>query len=344
MRTKITVQDIADALNLSRTTVSKVLNHSPAVSEATRAMVLNKARELGYHTWNQTAASPAESVPDTDISHFALVMHAIPGGNHIGTIVIPSIDQRLRQMGYSLVTCTISDREYQEMRLPPILSHSQTKAIVCLEMFHPEYSRLLCTLGKPVLFIDACTDFFRLGLNADLLLMENRHSTQNMLTSVIKKHNVTTMGFFGDENHCVSFRERYEAFLLTAAQQQTKIRDYCIIDDDALYGDVNWVQSKLEAMEELPQLFFCANDFLAHALIQALETMGKQVPRDVLVCGFDGVGSISWPLNQLTTVVTPTSQLGTCAANILLMKLTLQDTVPNTTYLKTAVLFRESAP
>ena len=45
MATKVTIQDIADSLGLSRTTVSKVLNHSPAVSDATRTMVLEKARE-----------------------------------------------------------------------------------------------------------------------------------------------------------------------------------------------------------------------------------------------------------------------------------------------------------
>ena len=43
MPTKVTIQDIADSLGLSRTTVSKVLNHSPAVSDVTRALVLDKA-------------------------------------------------------------------------------------------------------------------------------------------------------------------------------------------------------------------------------------------------------------------------------------------------------------
>lgn len=344
MNTKVTVQDIADALKLSRTTVSKVLNHSPAVSDATRAIVLDKARELGYHTWNQPKAALPEKAPASDVNHFALVMHAIPGGNHMGTVVIPSMDQKLRQAGFSMITCAVSDEEYQSMQLPPILSYSQTKAIVCLEMFHPEYSKLLCSLGKPVLFIDACADFFRQGIEGDLLLMENRYSVNEMLTTVIQNHQIKTMGFVGDADHCISFRERYEAFLLTAAQQHIRTEDYCVIDDDAMYGNIQWLKSRLEQMASLPELFFCANDFLATALVQALEEMGKRVPRDVLVCGFDGMPTISWPLNQLTTVVTPMDQLGTYAANILLRKLSHTEPFGSTTYLKTSLLFRETAP
>jgi len=45
-KAKILVQDIADALNLSRTTVSKVLNNSGSVSPQTRERVLHKAAEL----------------------------------------------------------------------------------------------------------------------------------------------------------------------------------------------------------------------------------------------------------------------------------------------------------
>ncbi len=342
MNTKVTVQDIADALNLSRTTVSKVLNHSPAVSDATRATVLSKARELGYHTWNQPKAVPAESAPTSDVSHFALVMHAIPGGIHMGTVVIPSMDQKLRQAGFSLITCTVSDDDFQTMQLPPILSHSQTKAIVCLEMFHPEYSRLLCTLGKPVLFIDACTDFYRMGLDADLLLMENRYSVNEMLTAVIRKNEVRTMGFLGDIDHCISFRERYEAFLLTAVQQQVETAPYCITGEDSCCANPDWVQMCLEQMPRLPQLFFCANDYLAEVLIHGLEAMGKRVPEDVMVCGFDGLPSISKPQCQLTTVATPSDQLGAGAASILLRKLSHKDDSSSATYLKTRVLYRKT--
>ena len=48
MEKKITIQDIADALGLSRNTVSKALNNTGVLAEDTRQKILEKAAEMGY--------------------------------------------------------------------------------------------------------------------------------------------------------------------------------------------------------------------------------------------------------------------------------------------------------
>lgn len=341
MPTKVTIQDIADALGLSRTTVSKVLNHSPAVSDATRAMVLEKARELNYRVLPQSA--PAAVTAEPEPNYFALVMHAIPGGIHMGTAVIPGLDQQLRQAGYSLITCAISLEEYRDLTLPPILRSASIKAIVCMELFHPEYSRLLASLGKPIAFIDACVGFPELELNANLLLMENRNSCRQMLTTLIRNHNITSMGFIGDANHCFSFRERYETFLMVGKELGVDT-SYQLLDADLYYSEAGWLSTRLPEMGELPQLIFCANDFLASQTMFVLESMGKRVPQDVMVCGFDGIYSMPPTLSKLTTISTPATQLGALAATTLLHKLKYQFDINSSTYLQTKIIYRESAP
>lgn len=341
MPTKVTVQDIADALGLSRTTVSKVLNHSPAVTEATRTLVLNKAREMNYRMLPQTPAAPPAAAPE--LSCFALVMHAIPGGIHMGTAVISSLDQKLRQAGYSLITCAVTDAEYEQMTLPPILSTAQIKAIVCMELFDPEYSRLLSSLGKPILFIDACIGFREMELDANLLLMDSRNSARRMLTTLIRSHNIKTMGFVGDEAHCLSFRERYEAFLLSCAEHGVDT-SCSVLDPDPYYSDMAWLSQRLSAMERLPRLFFCANDFLAIRVMHVLEAMGKRIPEDVMVCGFDGISTIDPTLSRLTTIATPADQIGSHAATVLLHKLSFESEVNVSSYLNTRIVFRDSAP
>ena len=341
MPTKVTIQDIADSLGLSRTTVSKVLNHSPAVSDATRALVLDKARELNYRALPQSAPAPVSAEPE--INYFALVMHAIPGDIHMGTAVIPGLDQQLRQAGYSLITCAISAEEYRDLTLPPILRSASIKAIVCMELFHPDYSRLLASLGKPIVFIDACVGFLDLGLNANLLLMDSRNSCRQMLTSLIKNHNLTSIGFVGDANHCISFRERYEAFLMVGKEcgVDTSFR---LLDNDLYYSEAEWLSRRLPEMGPLPQLIFCANDFLASQTMYVLESMGKRIPEDVMVCGFDGIYSIPPPLSRLTPISTPASQMGSLAATTLLHRLAFPSGINSSTYLHTKIIYRESAP
>lgn len=341
MPTKVTIQDIADSLGLSRTTVSKVLNHSPAVSEATRTLVLNKAKELNYRVLPQSAPAPAAS--ESEINYFALVMHAIPGGIHMGTAVIPVLDQQLRHAGYSLITCAISPEEYQELTLPPILRSPSIKAIVCMELFHPEYSQLLASLGKPIAFIDACVGFTDLNLQANLLLMDSRNSCRQMLTTLIRNHGITSMGFIGDVNHCISFRERFESFLMVGKDLGVDT-SYRLLDQDLYYAQDGWLSRRLPEMGELPQLLFCANDFLASQTMYVLESMGKRVPQDVMVCGFDGIYSMPPTLSRLTTISTPASQLGSLAATTLLHKLAFPSEINSSTYLHTKIIYRESAP
>lgn len=341
MSTKVTIQDIADALGLSRTTVSKVMNHSPAVSEATRALVLDKAKELNYRALPQLTPALAPTEPDQN--YFALVMHTIPGGIHMGTAVIPGLDQQLRQAGFSLITCAITAEEYRDLTLPPILRSPSIKAIVCMELFHPEYSRMLASLGKPIAFIDACVGFTDLDLNADLLLMDSRNSCRQMLTSLVRNHNLTSIGFVGDANHCISFRERYEAFLMVGNECGVDT-SYRLLDNDLYYAEAEWLSKRLPKMGPLPQLIFCANDFLASQIMYALESMGKRVPEDVMVCGFDGIYSVPPTLSRLTTISTPANQLGSLAATTLLHKLAFPSEINSSTYLHTKIIYRESAP
>lgn len=342
MKTKVTIQDIADALNLSRITVSKVLNHSPNVSDETRRLVLEKAREMNYKSAGADSSHAKRF--GAEPKSFAFVVPMPPDAFHIGSMIMAQLEQEIRANGYSLTLHTVTKEDVASQTLPPNLNNSQTKAIVCLEVFHPDYSRLICSLGIPVLFIDACTDFYALNLNCSLLLMENRISTRQMLTALCRKHDLTSMGFVGDHSHCISFRERYESFFLAASECGAETQPYNIIADDSLYGQPGWMAEQLRAKAKLPQLFFCANDVLAHILMQALTELGLQVPRDIMVCGFDGIPSINSFMNSLTTVRIPCRELGTCAAQLLIRKIQNPDCICGTTYLSTEVCFRESAP
>ncbi len=340
---KVTIQDIADALNLSRITVSKVLNNSPYVSAETRAMVLKKAEEMNYRHISAAGNGNAKSNA-LQTKSFALLMHMTPDAFHIGSGIITQLEQEIRTKGYSLTLHSITNEDIASLLLPPNLNRNQTEAIVCLELFHPDYSKLLCSLGIPILFIDACVDFNFLNTGCPLLMMENRNSTHQMLAALCRKYHLTSMGFVGDKDHCLSFRERYEAFLLAALECSVETQPYNIIADDTFYSEAGWVMKQLQEKDKLPQLFFCANDVLALILIQALTELGIQIPEDIMVCGFDGIPSLNTVMNSLTTVHIPRRELGIYAAQLLFRKVEHPDSISETVYLNTEVHFRESAP
>jgi LacI family transcriptional regulator len=75
-RKTVTLKMIADELTLTVHTVSKALRGLPGMSETTRRMVVNRARELGYRTKEQEAGMSAERIPwvNTKPRRFAMLM------------------------------------------------------------------------------------------------------------------------------------------------------------------------------------------------------------------------------------------------------------------------------
>lgn len=335
MKNKVTIQDIADALQLSRITVSKVLNNSPNVSADTRKLVLEKVKEMNYKTINYTS----HQTEPLQMKSFAFVMHVAPDAFHIGSSIITQLQQELRKKNYTLTLHTITQEDIDSMTLPPNLNKAQVEGIICLEMFNEEYSKLLCSLDIPLLFIDACVNFSVLGLHCDLLMMENRASVYRMLRFLCRKRKLNSMGFVGDKDHCLSFRERYEGFFLAANTYGIETEPYRIIAEDYFYGQEGWLARQLRQMKKLPELFFCANDMLAQTLIQNLNELGYQVPRDIIVCGFDGLPTRNPLLNNLTTVRIPTKELGCYAANLIFSRMQRPERLSSTTYLPTEICF-----
>ena len=73
---KITIQDIADELGISRNTVSKAINNAEGLADATRERILQKAVEMGYKQFSyvSTLAAAAASRPELRISSFTSFM------------------------------------------------------------------------------------------------------------------------------------------------------------------------------------------------------------------------------------------------------------------------------
>ena len=90
---KVTMQDIADELGISRVTVWKVFNNHSGVSEAIRESVLQKAKELGYSKFMQEPASiPNDPQEDKTVS----LIVSRPDSSTFWTNIIHRLAQELQ--------------------------------------------------------------------------------------------------------------------------------------------------------------------------------------------------------------------------------------------------------
>ena len=336
---RVTIQDIADACSPSRVTVSKVFNGRGEVPTSTRTRVLQKAREMGYIT----SENQAENTDPSNQKSIALFTSNLPREYHFGAAMLSAFTDSISRAGYTMSMFEVSADELRHRLLPTRFSAEKTAAILVIELFDPEYLKMLCSAGLPVTVIDSPAYAVTESMRCDYVLMENTSS----VTALVKQlyaAGARRMGFVGDRVHCGSFYERWSAFASALSVLGMEYdADNCLLEpDDSPYSDPQWLEKKLLAMPVLPDALVCANDHLAVSVLTALKRMGKAVPNDVMVTGFDGSRQSELVEPSITTVRIPGAEIGRVAANIIMTRIHGSKLPYLWTYVKTEPVFRAS--
>lgn len=338
MEKKITIQDIADALGLSRNTVSKALNNTGVLAEDTRRKILEKAAEMGYRRVIYISEpSPAKR---GEIKELALITQNMPYGSHFGTYALNTFQERMSQNNYRLSMFPVRDTEIASLSLPIGFNKEKTAGIICLELFDSKYIEMLSALNIPLLFLDTAADTDITQINADFLLMENHLSVYN-LTNALIQNDCQRLAFAGNPEHCLSFSERYQGFIHALSINKLKP---CTsqFTGRTVFADAKVLEETIRRTIQLPDVFVCANDFIAIDLIRALKKCGISVPDDVRVSGFDNSKESSIIEPHLTTIDIPSSQMGYIAADMLRSRINEPAIPYRIIHVRTTPKFRDS--
>ena len=351
MGKRVTLQDIADTLGISRNTVSRALNNTGNVSTETRNKICQTAISMGYKQFNMagiiaSAPSSTNTVNDLpqalDKTEIALFTQAFPGNSHSGNKLLEAFQHKIDSLGYKLSINIIRDYEINNLCFPTNINIDNIAGILCMEMFSERYCEFLCDTNIPLLFVDTPLSQ-RCTLSADVLYMENLSSVYHMLDTLIEQGN-KRISFVGDRYHCQSFYERWQAYVSVLADRNIPLDVSCSIlaDDSNPYGDTTWLSQQIAALPYMPDLFFCANDYLAMAMVKALRVLGKKAPKDVRICGFDDAPESTLMEPSLTTIKIHSSSMGYIAAELLLSRMSNPLVPYKRTYIETDIMFRDS--
>lgn len=343
MAKRVTIQDIADTLGLSRNTVSKALNNVAGLSDSTRELVLKTAMEMGYKQFAFMGAFQDLKPKDETTSvvegpnEIALITTVYIDRSHFASLTLDALQYELSQRGYVLNTHRVSHDQLAACELPLTLRLENTAAIICIEMFDPDYCNFICDLGIPTLFFDGPARLHGFSLNSDQLLMDNTAGIMQLVDDMAKR-GIERIGFVGDWTHCQSFFERYLAFRNAMHLAGLPIDErYCI-----RHNKVTSIGSRLAALEELPELFVCANDFVLIDVLRPLRKQGFDVPRDVLLAGFDDSSeSRSW-MPSFTTIHIHTQAMAYNAMELLMSRIQEPKLEYRRMYVQTDLIYRQS--
>ncbi|MDE7213564.1 MAG: LacI family transcriptional regulator, partial [Anaeroplasmataceae bacterium] len=298
MKKAITIKSIAEALNLSRNTVSKALN-GQYVPEKTRELVLSKAQELNYKSLSSA------NIVFSDKKYRILLVSARPLNNiNFYISLVSAIENYCFERNYEFFQYIFNNKKNSFSKFSDYVKELNVDGIIAMECFDRDFISNLLSLKIPICFHDFSYTPQTNYKNYDLICTNDEQSISNYVKSLHKKYNLNRYTFVGDSKHCHSFRKRYTGMLIGLKNLRIphySFEDITYSENNFNYGDTQALQNAISKLEDLPEVFICCNDFVARNVCIALKNMNKEVPDDVLIVGFDNAAEAYSLSPTLTT-------------------------------------------
>ncbi len=298
MSTKVRLVDIARASNVSPSTVSLVLRNKPGIPDDTRRRVLSVAQELGYWRSKSNAIeSPASQRP---LRTVGLLIKAdagqAPAANPFYSHVLAGIEDACRVKHVNLLYATLPvDANNRVTAAPRLLDADTVDGLLLVGAFldAPLY-RLLGNGRLPLVLVDAYADV----PGCDAVLSDNMRGAAEIVRYLLD-HGHCNIGMVGGgEDAYPSLRERRQGYrhaLRTAGVAVDYLADCTPNDAEEA------TQQLLLANPQITALF-CCNDHVALRAQRAAQRLGRRVPGDLSLAGFDDIDFAAHLEPPLTTM------------------------------------------
>lgn len=288
MQKKVTMQDIADHLNISKNSVSQALSGKPGVSETTRTIIHETAEKLGY---NYSAVKK-----QVDSGSVALLASdfAFSQKSFFGQIYL-TVEKELKNRGMNLVIQSIDDETRDHLVLPSIIENKSVKGILILSHISTDYINKIIDTGIPTVMIDHHHPFN----SADAILLNNRFAAYTAIHHLLELGH-KKIGFIGNTRLSPSYQERFEGYRLALNEYGIEPNGNFMLT--TIEETAEKVNQELSSIDLQPTAWFCLNDGFGFLVLTYLQSKGIQVPKEVSVCSFDN-GQLSQISSPSTTTM-----------------------------------------
>ncbi|RLK55719.1 LacI family transcriptional regulator [Stenotrophomonas rhizophila] len=328
----VTVTDIAEAIGVSRATVSLVLRGSPLVNVDTRAKVEAELRRQRY-VYNRGAANLRRRTS----SSVALVINDL--SNPFFAEFASGVDEALGGKGFvTLLGSTGESPERQQAVLTTLMEHMPA-GLILSPAEGSDAGQLRQVLGHAnVLLFNRELP----GADWDFLTLDNQQGAYLATRHLIEQGH-RRIAFYGGHAVSSSCHQRRTGYAQALVEAGMPVQPAWLIETSPSRLDAAARAGELFALDAVPTAAVCYNDSVALGLMLGLASRGVQPGRDFAVTGFDDISEASVASPPLTTLTVNPRERGRQAAELLLLRLDHPDAAPARTVAPVQLRVRESS-
>jgi LacI family transcriptional regulator len=336
-RERPNLEEIARLSGVSRSTVSRVVNDDPRVSATVRARVQAIIAEHDYHP---NAAARSLASRRTGIIGL-LIPRAIEWvfGDRFFQLIIKSIattSNRTEQQLMLLLESSESGESAQRLFNRVVGGRHLDGVVVVSSAIEEPLVALLDRYHFPSVLVGRHPT-----LELSFVDVDNQIAAR-MATEHLLGHGHRRIAMIGGPDNLIAAVDRRAGYMQALSAAGLPV-------DPDLYRAAGFEETRamaatneLMSLPDPPTAIFAASDSMAIGTIRALHELGRSVPGDVAVFGFDGSERAAEFEPQISTVSQPISGLGQEAVIMLLQRIEAPDAPPMHRFLPTELLLRES--
>lgn len=309
MNHKVTIADIAKALNLTGATVSRALNNRKGTSEDTRRLVQEAAERMNYRR-DRIAYSLRSGrtniigviIPSAEINFFGSVVHGI--------------ENMANQHGYSVLIYQSNEQpEYEQKGIETFLSSRVDGILASIAKETTDFSHYLeiKERGVPLVFFDRAND----SLNIPSVVI-NDFKGGYVATEHLIRQGYKRIAHVAGQQHLKIFKDRLDGYKAALAAYDIPVEDELVY-----FGNVSITAGRqaiqhLLALPNPPDAVFAVEDFTALGAVKELKDRKIEIPQAFGVIGFANESFDEHITPSLSSIDQQTVQMGKEAFQLLM--------------------------
>ena len=312
----MTISEIAKLAEVSKATVSRVLNSTGYVSEETRNKVKKIIRENSY-----TPSSTARNLSKQENDTIGVIIPET--GNPFFGEILMGIVSVVDVNNLTLIYCNSNNTPEKDIKALKLLRRQRVRGLIytpAIDYKNNEYDELIKTLlsdiGAPVVILDR--EFDNMLYDG---VYSNNFKGAYMATEALIKAGHRKIGIVtGDLNLSIG-RERFDGYKQALTDNNIALHKKFILEGK-FEKEISYINTKEMLKEKVrPTAFFVSNNASSAGFLTAVFEKGLSIPQDIAYIGFDKVEGLDIFGHKFSYVERDVFRMGTDAMNLLLKRI-----------------------
>lgn len=308
----MTIKDIAKLAGVSVSTVSRVLNNHPDVSEAAKEKVISVVKEHNY-----IPNTSARDLGKTSSDNIGVIVRGI--SNPFYTKILTAIGASIERAGYTMVMQQIPEDDDEILAAATMERDKRLLGLILLGGNLDYSQEQISTITVPIVcctftnqygnlekksYSSVCIDDEANAYKAVEYLYKEGHRKIAVLLPAPDDGSVSQIRYAGYKRAIKDFGLKEDSDLTISTHSFNIADAYSTMKD--------WLKSENDFTA-----LFAISDSMAMGAMKALKESGISVPKDVAVIAIDGIEASDYTNPVLSTLCQPMEELGIESVKVL---------------------------